>query len=102
MDAIGTVTDFASYTLTVLGLVIALVALLGVVTIYRGARVTAKQIANQRLDSYIDSEGFRTLIAERIDAAVKANWQDGLIRRLEEAVRGGDDPLPFPVKDSGA
>lgn len=102
MDAIGTVTNIASFTLTILGVIIAIVALWGVALIVRGAREAAKQIANERLDGYIQGEDFRALVVEGIDAAVKAKWQDGLIRRLEEAVRGGDDPSPFPVKDSGA
>lgn len=99
MDSIGTVTDIASYTLTILGVFIAILALWGVVMIIKAARGAAKQIANSRLDAYIASNEFRDLMVARVDASIKAERQDLLLKRLEEVVRGADDPTPFPTKE---
>ena len=99
MDAIGTVTDIATLTLTILGVLLAVLAIWGVGMIIKAARDSAKQIANSRFDDYIKSEVFRALVKERVDKAIKANWQNEFMKKIEEAVRGEDDPDPFPKKD---
>lgn len=101
MDAIGTVTDIASYTLTILGVFIAILALWGVGMIVKAARDSAKQIADNRLDDYIGSEEFGELLRSRIDKAVKAEKLDAISRKLDELTREDEDESPFAEKGNG-
>jgi hypothetical protein len=97
MDAIGTVTDIATYTLTILGVFIAILALWGVVAIINAARATAKQIANDRFDDYIESKEFSDFVKSRIDTAVEAKWQENQIGSMEqEVILAGEGVSPFP------
>lgn len=99
MDAIGTVTDVATYTLTILGVLIAILAIWGVGALVKAARGAAKQIANERWNSYIKSDEFNALVNSRIDEAVKAQRLDTISRKLEELARDEDkDDPPFEEK----
>ena len=95
MEAIGTVTDLATYTLTILGIIIALVAIFGGAAILRAARATAKQIANKRFDSYMQSPEFKEMVKVRVERSIDERWQRIEATRLEEEVRDPADPQPF-------
>lgn len=100
MDAIGTVTDIATYTLTILGFFIAVLALWGVGALVKAARGAAKQIANARWNDYIASEEFNALVNSRIDEAVRAQRLDTISRKLEELARDETrDAPPFEEKE---
>lgn len=99
IDAIGTVLTVSTWALGIIGFVVAVIALWGWSTLKEGAREKAKQIANERLDSYMASDEFKALMQARVDVAVKAKWQESLLKRLEEAVRTADDEAPFPAKE---
>lgn len=101
IDAIGTVLTVSTWALGIIGFAVALIALWGWSTLKEGAREKAKQIANERLDSYMASDEFKELMQARVDVAVKAKWQESLLKRLEEAVRAADDETPFPNKEVG-
>lgn len=70
-DAIENVTNLATYTLTVLGILIALIAVFGWWEMRRHSASTAesvaKRVANKRLDDYLKSEE----IGDRVLAAVQ-------------------------------
>lgn len=101
MDAIGTVTNLATYTLTILGIILGLVAIVGGVAIWRAARATAKQIANKRFDTYIMTDEFKELVRVKIEQSVQDRWQDTVVvRRLSEELKPADDPSPFPPGDA--
>jgi uncharacterized membrane protein YhiD involved in acid resistance len=100
MDAIGTVTDIATYTLTILGVFIGILALWGVGALVKAARGAAKQIANARWNDYIASEEFNALVNSRIDEAVRAQRLDTISRKLEELARDETrDAPPFEEKE---
>lgn len=101
IDAIGTVLTVSTWALGIIGFAVALIALWGWSTLKEGAREKAKQIANERLDSYMASDEFKALMQARVDVAVKAKWQESLLKHLEEAVRAADDEAPFPNKEGG-
>ncbi|WP_298467196.1 hypothetical protein [uncultured Erythrobacter sp.] len=101
MDAIGTVVDISTYTLTVLGVLIAILAIWGVGALVRTARAQAKQIANKRWDSYIESDEFKALVKSRIDEAVKSQKLDAITRKLDELVRDEEEDEP-PFDEKGA
>lgn len=94
MDAIQTVTNVASYTLTAIGIVIGLVAIFGGVAIWLGAKAAAKQIANKRFDDYMQGDEFKELVKVRVEQAVDRHWQESAGARLVEE-RAPDDPQPF-------
>lgn len=99
ISAIGTVVSVSTWAISVLAVIVGLIALWGWTTLKAEARAKAKQIANNTLDAYMKGDEFRELVKSRVDAAVKANWQQSLMKRLEEAVRSADDPAPFPTKE---
>ena len=101
IDAISTVLSVSTWALGIIGIAVALIALWGWTTLKEGAREKAKQIANDRLDSYMASGEFKELMQARVDVAIKAKWQESLLKRLEETVRSADDEAPFPTKDGG-
>jgi hypothetical protein len=97
MDAIGTITDVASYTLTLLGVLIALLAIWGIKEIWERAEKAAERIANKRLASYIASPEFYDFVKNRIDKSVEARWQESQIGSMEEkGIVGGEGDSPFP------
>lgn len=97
MDAIGTVTNLASYTLATLGVIIAVLALWGIKELVDKAKDAAERIANNRFDSYVRSQEFQLTLQDRIDKAVEARWQEAQLRALredDEDGAGGDFPAP--------
>lgn len=102
MDAIGTVTNVASYTLTFLGVLIAVLAIWGIKEIRERAESAAERIANERLATYITSKEFSAFVKNRIDKAVESRWQEAQIGSMEEegiAVGGEESPFPAPPED---
>lgn len=99
IDAISTTVAVSSFALTIIGLMLGLIAIVGWSALKEAASEKAKQIANKRLDSYMASDEFRLLMQSSVDLAVKAKWQDSLLKRLEEVVRSSDDEAAFPVKE---
>jgi hypothetical protein len=101
MDAISTVTAISTYTLTILGVIIAILALWGVGALVRAARSAAKQIANARFNAYIESDEFKEMVKVRIEKSVQDRWQNTIVvSRLAEDVKAADDPSPFPTGDA--
>lgn len=101
MEAISTVTAISTYTLTILGVIIAILALWGVNALVKAARAAAKQIANSRLDSYIKSDEFNELVKLKIEKSVQEKWLNTVVvTRLAEDVKTPDDPSPFPPGDA--
>lgn len=96
MDAIGTVTNLATYTLTILGIVIALIALFGFTAMYRKVQLIAKQIANKRFNDYIETDEFKGLLK----VAVEQAFLERTALRLQEEVRDPADQPAFPSGDA--
>jgi hypothetical protein len=97
MDAISTILAFSSYTLGLLGLFIAGIALFGYILIKQAATNEAAKIADAKLDVYIKSEDFKKILLERIDRSVESRWQNTIVlKSLQEDPRRPDDPNAFP------
>lgn len=101
IDAISTVLAVSTWALGIIGIAVALIAFWGWSALKAAASEKAKQIANERLDSYMSSDEFKLVMQNSVDLAVKAKWQDSLLKRLEEVVRSSDDEAAFPVKEGG-
>lgn len=78
LQAIDTVTNLASFTLAGLGIVIAILALIGFATVYFGARRLARKVAEVRIKSFIEGEE-----GERFVHSVIA---DEVTRQIEQRV----------------
>ena len=99
IDSVGAITSIASYTLTILGVFIALLALWGVAMIVKAARDAAKQIANSRFNDYIQTDEFKGLVEDRIAKSIKERWQNTVVvSMLQEEKPEANDPSPFPKK----
>ncbi|MBX7501357.1 hypothetical protein K3181_07880 [Qipengyuania sp. YG27] len=98
LSAIDTLLNISMWTLGILAIALAVIGIIGWSVIRAACLNAVKQIANERFDSYMGSEEFRQFTQDRVDRAVKANWQNHLMKRIEEAVRKDSDPSPFPTK----
>lgn len=101
ISAIDTLLNISMWTLGILAIVLAVIGIIGWSVIRAACLNAAKQIANDRFDDYIKSDEYRDFVQARVDKAVKANWQNHLMKRIEEAVKEEDDPSPFPEKEPG-
>jgi hypothetical protein len=101
ISAIDTLLNISMWTLGILAIVLAVIGIIGWSVIRAACLNAVKQIANERFDSYIETDEFREFVQARVDKAVKANWQNHLMKRIEEAVREEGDASPFPEKESG-
>lgn len=102
MDAIGTVVDIATYTLTFLGVLIAILAIWGIKEIWERAERAAERIANKRLAAYIQSQEFSDFVKNRIDKGVEARWQETQIDSMEQekaTASEGEQPFPPPPEE---
>lgn len=98
MSAIQTVTSVASWTLTIIGIAIALLALWGVTAIIMQARKSAERIANERFDAYIKSDEFKEMVKERISKSVDERWGNAfVVSRLSEDKKPAGEASPFPA-----
>lgn len=97
INAIDTLLALSSWTLGVLGVVLAGIAVFGWVAIRNAVKSQSEQIANTRLDSYLKSDEFKALLAKKVDESIKAKWQNAIvINGLREDPAPPHDPSPFP------
>ena len=102
MDAIGTIIDVATLSLTIIGIFIGLLALFGVMAIVRQAKAQAKQIANKAVTDYIETDVFKALVNSGIDKSVQDRWRESVVaNRLSEERRQPGDESAFPSGDQG-
>ena len=101
ISAIDTLLNISMWTLGILAIALALVGIIGWSVIRAACINHAKQIANDRFDDYIKSDEYSAFVQARVDKAVKANWQNHLMKRIEEAVKDEGEASPFPEKEPG-
>lgn len=101
ISAIDTLLNISMWTLGILAILLAVIGIIGWSVIRAACINHAKQIANDRFDAYIRTDEYHDFVQARVDKAVKANWQNHLMKRIEEAVKEEDDPSPFPEKETG-
>lgn len=72
LQSIQTITDVGNLYLTIIGIGIGLVALVGVAAVYIGSKREAKRVADGRIDAYIKSEEGQALIQKVIASEVNS------------------------------
>lgn len=99
MSAIDTLLSLSSWVLTVLGVLIAIIAIFGWVVIRNAVIAQSEQIANKRMNAYLKSDAFKALLAKEVDQSVRARWQSRAVSRLEEERAQAGDVTPFKEVD---
>lgn len=101
MDAITTMLSLSQWVLGVLGLAIALIALVGLGLIYRIVKRRIDDITNRRLEEHLTSVEFDERIDAIVASAVHAKFQNiYIVERIEQVSRRKDDPSPFPDQET--
>jgi hypothetical protein len=94
--AIDTILNLSTYVLTILGVIIALLAIFGYAFIASSARKAAKEVATDAMDSYIKSQEFADRMQGAVESEVKRRMANKfIVANLTEEQDGGE-PDPFP------
>lgn len=93
VSSISTVSSVASWTITALGVVAALVAIFGWVAIDKGA----KRVVNQVASHYLSSDKFSKMLEQKVAEAV-AQRERSMVA-IEDDTTDDDDPFPAPKED---
>lgn len=97
MAAIQSLLSLSQWVLGILGLVLAGIAVFGWVAIRNAVLSQSKQIANKRLDDYLETSEFKALVTERIAKSVDERWSNTVVvSRLSEEIKAPGDASPFP------
>ena len=99
MSAIQSLLSLSQTILIVLSIFIAILALWGVSAVYRACCRAARQVAERRINRYIESEEFTQFMSMRIDVAVDSKLKELLLERVKEALRPADEEQIFPAKE---
>lgn len=96
MDAVSTIVSLSSWTLAVLGIVLALVSVVGGLIIYKGCVVAAKKAAEKKFDNHCQTSEFLEKIERMITSAVDAKFQSGMVPYVHPDARQSTDSNTFP------
>jgi hypothetical protein len=94
--AIDTLLNLSQYVLTILGIVLAVLALIGIGAMAGLARRAAISMANSRLDDYLKSQEFEDRMAVAVKSEVKERVGNKVILTYLEEEKDGGEPDPFP------
>lgn len=104
LAAIDTLLNISTYVLTVLGIVLALIGIVGWVIIRKGAIDKAADTASSKLDSYLEGEKFEALLADKLQESIEKKWQGGLFINVDATTKpvAEDSPFPQPTEQAAA
>lgn len=94
--AIDTILNLSTYVLTILGVIIALLAIFGYAFIASSARKAAKEVATDAMNSYIKSQEFGDRMQGAVESEVKRRMANKFIVANITEEPDGDEPDPFP------
>jgi hypothetical protein len=99
MDAIDTLLSISQYVLAIFGGSLAILALVGVVIIYRAAERAAEKIAKKRFDAHIESSVFDEKLDARIKHALDVQKENEAAKGLN--VEDDGEPSEFEAPPQG-
>jgi hypothetical protein len=103
ISAVDTMLNTAQWVLGVLGVVLAVLAIVGFLYISKGAKKHAERIANRRLDDYLQGESFATLVESKLSESIEKRWQNTVVlHSIQTPDRSQGDEQPFPQKPGTA
>lgn len=94
LSAIDTLLSLSSWVLTILGIVLALIALVGWFTIHNSAVKAARDVAEKRLNEYLEEERFQNMLTEAVERKVTERVAGMLV--VSPQARATDDRQVFP------
>ena len=94
--AIDTILNLSTYVLTILGVIIALLAIFGYAFIASSARKAAREVATDAMDSYIKGQEFADRVQGAVESEVKRRMANKFIVANITEEPDGDEPDPFP------
>lgn len=94
--AIDTILNLSTYVLTILGVIIALLAIFGYAFIASSARKAAKEVATDAMNSYIKSQEFGDRMQGAVESEVKRRMANKFIVANITEEPDCDEPDPFP------
>jgi len=97
IQAIGSLLSMSQWVLGILAILLAVIAIVGWITIYRAALAACRNMAKNHLESYINSEAFRNLVSDKIERQLEKEWENRLVSTtLDRSDKEANDPSPFP------
>lgn len=99
-SAIGTVTSVATYSLGVLSFIIALVSLVSVFVLYKGCVKACKMMAAKKLNDYLQTDTFASLLDERIAQGIEEKMRNTTFVHIQPEQVQVDDSS-FPMREEG-
>lgn len=97
LQAVDSITNVASFWLGVLGVGVALFALIGWAAVHAGAGRTAKKVADSRMNDYITSDAAKAIIAAAISDEIArqlASRSFVVVQPAEQPAQQEDSSFP--------
>lgn len=91
-SAIGTVSSVASWTITALGVLVAIIAIFGWAVIAKASKAAAKKVAHDNVHAYLKSDEFIRLLDDKVEKALINKSIQGYVSGNDDI----DDVDPFP------
>lgn len=103
LAAIDTLLNASMWVLSVLAFVLAVIAIFGWTVIRRASVERATKVAGEKLDEFLSTEDFESLLSDKIQEAIERKWQGGLFINVDAAGSGtNDSPFPEPKTEEPA
>lgn len=96
IGAIETLLSLSTLVISILGLIIAVLAIFGYAFLVREAKRSAKKVANRQLDDYLTSEDVRLLIEGCVEKTVKERMKNAFIVNHITQEKDTNPVDPFP------
>jgi hypothetical protein len=101
IQAVSTVSNLGSFWLQVLGVELAVLALIGLAAVYLGARRAARLVAESRINTHIDSLEGKRMIREAIAEEVAAQIEQRSFILVQPTAAPAQPGTSFPVDPKG-
>ena len=96
INAIDAMLSLSQFVLNAVGLVIALLAVVGLTALVLLAKREARKTADRRLDKYLSSQAFLALMEDAVSVELKRRLENKMILAHIEPERDGGEADPFP------
>lgn len=102
ISSIDAMLNFSMLVLGILSVLIAIFSIIGIVVLLRQARKKAEQVANRKVDDYINTTGFAELIESKIADAIDKRWQSTVVlSQIDVHTRANNTADEFPSPNGG-
>ena len=97
LSAISTLLNVSMWTLGILAIVLAIVAIFGWGAIKSACTKVVTQKSEEKLQEHLNSDEFKKLLEDKIQKSVDKRWQSTVVvRQLTAPAKGDGEENPFP------